>query len=147
MDGLTWVSVSMTRNPCLIKPSFATYKLPLELFVRVTSTYVIGCTLAHTVLPFAPPVKGCQIDTFFRLGRRGTHNTIHSCEITEMLQATPQRFSPRIATGAAAHKAAELCNPAHRLAQRGWLRRRRGAGMDGTVEPPPFLDLPPRPTR
>ena len=58
-----------------------------------------------------------------------------------MLQATPQRFSPRIVTGAAAHKAAELCNPAHRLAQRGWFRRRRGAGMDGTVERLPFLDL------
>jgi hypothetical protein len=28
---LTWVSVSMTRKPCLIMPSFATHKLPLEL--------------------------------------------------------------------------------------------------------------------
>jgi hypothetical protein len=95
--------------------------------------------------PYPLPL-GCQMDTFFRLGRRGTHNTIHSCEITEMLQATPQRFGPRIVTGAAAHKAAELCNPAHRLAQRGRLRRRRGAGMEGTIERLPCLDLQQHPT-
>src|SRR5262249_23104621 len=81
------------------------------------------------------------MDTSFRLGWRGTHNTIHSREITEMLKATPQCFGPRVITGAAAYKAAELRNPAHRLAQRGWLCGRRGTVMDGTIQGLPFLDL------
>ena len=69
-----------------------------------------------------PPLPlGCQMDTFFRLGWSGAHNAIHSREITEMLKATPQRFGPRVVTGAAAYKATELCNPAHHLAQRGGL--------------------------
>ena len=49
-----------------------------------------------------------------------------------MLQATPQRFGPRVVAGATAHKAAKLCHPAHRLDQRGWLGWRRGTGLDGT---------------
>src|SRR5262249_12256656 len=48
----------------------------------------------------------CQMDTFFRLRWRGTHNTIHFREITEMLKAAPQRFGPWLVTTAAAHKAA-----------------------------------------
>ena len=36
-----------------------------------------------------------------------------------MLKATPQGFGPRLVGAAAAHKAAELRDPAHRLVQRG----------------------------
>ena len=80
------------------------------------------------------------MDTSFRLGWRGTHNTIHSREITEMLKATPQCFGPRVITGAAAYKAAELRNPAHRLAQRGWLCGWRRTVMDSTA---PAIPRPP----
>src|SRR5262249_10655155 len=83
----------------------------------------------------------CQMDTFFRLGWSGAHNTIHSREITKMLQATPQRFGPRVVMGAAAYKAAELRNPTHRLPQHGWTVRRGRAVMDGTIQRLPFLDV------
>src|SRR5215475_7524164 len=81
------------------------------------------------------------MDTFVRLGWRGTHNTIHFREITEMLQAPPQRFGPWLVTTAAAYKTAQLRDPAYGLAQRGWLVRRRRTAMDGTIERLPFLDL------
>src|SRR5215468_11940331 len=80
------------------------------------------------------------MDTFFRLGWSGAHNTIHPREITEMLQATPQRFGPRGVTGATAYKAPELRNPTHRLVQRGWTVRRGRTVMDGTIQRLPFLD-------
>ena len=44
-----------------------------------------------------------------------------------MLQATPQGLGPRLVGAAAAYKAAELRDPAHRLGKRGWLFRRRVA--------------------
>ena len=63
-----------------------------------------------------------------------------------MLQATPQR-RPWLVAAAAPHKAAELCDPAHGLAQRGWLVRRRRTVMDGTIQRLPFLDLQQHATR
>src|SRR5499427_9523169 len=86
------------------------------------------------------PAGCCQMDTSFRLGWSGAHNTIHSRKITEMLQATPQCFGPWLVTAAAPHKAAKLRDPAHGLAQCGWLCRRRGTVMDGTIQRLPFLD-------
>src|SRR5262249_47767762 len=71
-----------------------------------------------------PHATCCQMDTFFGLGGSGANNKIHSREITEMLKATPQRFGPRVVTGATTYKATELRNPTHRLAQRGWTVRR-----------------------
>src|SRR4030095_14342020 len=94
-----------------------------------------------------PPVLACQMDTSFRLGWSGAHNTIHSREITEMLKATPQRFGSWLVTAAAPHKAAQLCDPAHGFAQRGWLVRRRRTVMDDTIERLPFLDLQQHTTR
>src|SRR5215468_1302328 len=98
-------------------------------------------TLEQGSSPLPSMVVSCQMDTFFRLGWSGAHNTIHAREITEMLQATPQRFGPRVDTGAAADKATELCNPTHRLAQRGWTVRRGRTVMDGTIQRLPFLDV------
>ena len=40
-----------------------------------------------------------------------------------MLKATPQRLGPWLVAAAAPHKAAELRDPAHGLAQRGWTRQ------------------------
>jgi hypothetical protein len=74
------------------------------------------------------------MDTSFRLGWSGAHNTIHSREITEMLKATPQRFGSWLVTAAAPPKAAQLCDPAHGFAQRGWLVGRRRTVMDDTIE-------------
>src|SRR5262245_53654844 len=81
-----------------------------------------------------PPVTHCQMDTFFRLGWGRTHNTIHSGEVTQMLQATPQCLGARLIAATASHKTAELCNPTHRLRQRWGLCRRRGTVMDGTIQ-------------
>jgi hypothetical protein len=58
-----------------------------------------------------------------------------------MLQTPPQRFGPRVVAATSAHKAAELRDPAHGRAQRGWRVRRRGTVMDGTRECLPFRDL------
>jgi len=57
-----------------------------------------------------------------------------------MLKATSQRFSPGLVPAAAPHKPTELRNPAHGLAQRGWLVRRRRTVMDGTLQRLPFVD-------
>ena len=83
------------------------------------------------------------MDTFFRLGWSGTHNTIHACEITEMLKTTPQRFGPWLVTTAAAHKAAQLREPAVQP-RPAWSGSSGGARtvMDGArIERLPFLDL------
>ena len=68
---------------------------------------------------------GSQMDTFFRLGWSWVQNTRHAREMTAMLQATPQRFGPRLVMAPAAHQAAELRHPAPGLATRGGLCRRR----------------------
>src|SRR4029453_10712413 len=81
-----------------------------------------------------PRLLACQMDTSFRLGWSGAHNTIHSREITEMLKATPQRFGSWVVTAAAPHKAAPLCDPAHGFAPRGWLVGWRRTVMDDPRE-------------
>src|SRR5687768_15358961 len=88
-----------------------------------------------------------EMDTFSHLGGSGAHNAIHTREITQMLKTTPQRLSPGLLMAPAPHKAAELGNPAHRLAQRRWTCRRRGTVMNGAIQGLPFLDLQQHVTR
>src|SRR5262245_58193390 len=99
------------------------------------------CPSCATLTPsfdIHPTHTCCQMDTSFRLGWSGAHNIIHFREITEMLQATPQCCGPWVVTAATAHKAAELCDPAHRLVQRGGLGRRGVTVMDGAIQSLPF---------
>src|SRR6266852_2438571 len=64
-----------------------------------------------------------------------------------MLQATPQRLRPWLVAASAPHKAAELRDPAHGLAERGWTVRRCRTVMDSTREGLPFLALQQHVTR
>ncbi len=65
----------------------------------------------------------------------------HQGEVDEPLQAAPEHFRPRWAIAFAAHVAAELGQPAHRLPEGGGLRGRLGRLVDGAVERLPLDGL------
>src|SRR5262245_27473964 len=85
------------------------------------------------------PLPACQLPTFIHLGGRRSHNAVHGCEVTEMLQTPPQDFRAGVISSTASDKTAQLGNPCDDLGKRGrlcgWLRDT----MDGPIEGLPFF--------
>jgi DDE superfamily endonuclease len=78
-------------------------------------------------------LMSCQLDTNIHLGRITAPNTVHRCEVAEMLKAPPHDFRAGAVAPTAPHKPAEWGDPDDRLAQRRRLRRWRRDPMEGAI--------------